>query len=1053
MPSLCVLLIEDHERDATLILEALRHAGYEPVAERVDTAAGLRAALVRQAWDLITCDDTLPEFSALAALALIRAHDGNVPVVVVSGQVGEELAAAFIRAGADDLVLKDNVQRLPEAVAQALRAATNRRPLPSAQAATDFKQMEEAVREAGASLEIAVTAARAGIWDWDLQTGETHYSESWRTLWGYSPAEFDGSMEAWSKIVHPDDLERLAGSSSAATAIADPTAHYQEEFRLRHKDGMYRWVLSRATVLRDAAGTPLRMVGAHVDISERKRAEDVARHNARQVQALFEASVDVIGILEADGTFRDISPSIRWLLGYEVSDVVGRNSFDFVHPDDRAALQAAFASQLAEPGHREPTRYRLQRADGSWVSVESTVSSMLNDPAVRGFVVTTRDITERTRLYTELAALNRELEARVAERTRQLTEAQERLNLVIDIASDGFWDWNIATGEMYYSPRWIELLGYDPHEVSPHARFGESLVHPGDMPRVRDALREHFEGRTTIYECQNRLRMQSGRYRWNLSRGRVVERAADGRPLRMVGVDVDLSEKKALEEQLLQAQKMEAVGQLAGGVAHDFNNQLFVIRGYCDLLLKHAVAQPPILESVEQIKHAVQRSAALTTQLLAFSRKQVLQPKVLNLNAELFGIEKMLRRLIGEDIQLTLIPRADVGHVKVDPSQLQQIVMNLAINARDAMSHGGMLTLETKYVELAAAYAQSHLEVRPGPYVVLAVSDTGHGMDRDTLARVFEPFFTTKGPGKGTGLGLATVHGIVKQSGGHIAVDSEPGHGTTFTIYLPRVDEPAETAARGAVEMPAGGSETILLVEDEPAVREVVRRILAAQGYRVLLATNGKHGLELAEHFDGPIHLLLTDIVMPEMDGLQLAQQLRAARPETAVIYMSGYAEDAIARHGVLAAELAFIPKPCPTNLLLRRAREILDARPPTDVRGHRVLVVDDSEDERILQVRVLAKAGCVVLDAGSGIDALDVLEREAVDAVVTDVNMPAMDGFALTEAIRRSPRLRALPVIIFSGAYTEEEQARSRAVGATVYLSKGATDQHDLLDILGKVL
>ena len=461
-------------------------------------------------------------------------------------------------------------------------------------------------------------------------------------------------------------------------------------------------------------------------------------------------------------------------------------------------------------------------------------------------------------------------------------------------------------------------------------------MHPEDLRRAQDALRDHLEGRTTIYECQNRLRMQSGRYRWNLSRGRVVERDADGRPLRMVGVDVDLSEKKVLEEQLLHAQKMEAVGQLAGGVAHDFNNQLFVIRCYCDLLLKHAAAQPPLLGPVEQIKHAVQRSAALTTQLLAFSRKQVLQPKVLNLNAELFGIEKMLRRLIGEDVQLALIPGADVGHIKVDPLQLQQIVMNLAINAKDAMPHGGMLTLETKNAEIDAPDAQSHFEVRPGRYVVLAVSDTGHGMDRETLAHVFEPFFTTKEPGKGTGLGLATVHGIVKQSGGHIAVDSAPGRGTIFTIYLPRVDEAVEPARRGAPELLAGGSETILLVEDEPAVREALRRVLAAQGYRVLLATNGKQGLELAERFDGPIHLLLTDVVMPEMNGPQLVERLQAVRPEAAVIYMSGYAEDAIAHHGVLDTGLTFLPKPCPTDELVRTVREILDARPRSEVQGSR---------------------------------------------------------------------------------------------------------------------
>ncbi|HXQ20644.1 MAG TPA: PAS domain S-box protein [Candidatus Acidoferrales bacterium] len=427
MAALRVLLVEDSEDDATLILRELRHAGYElVVVERVATADGLRGALARQAWDLVTCDDTLSELSALAALTLIRAHDGNVPIVVVSGQVGEEHAAGLIRAGADDLVLKHNVRRLAKAVEQAVRDATNRRRLASAQAATDvtaLEMTEQALREARASLEVAATAARVGLWDWDLQTAETHYADSWRTLFGYTPAEFDGSMEAWSKIVHPDDLERLAGSSSAATAIADPAAHYEEEFQLRRKDGTYRWVLSRATVLRDAAGNPQRMVGAHVDITERKQAEDAARRNARQIQAIMEASIDNIAIVEADGTFREISPSIRVLLGYEVSELLGRNAFDLVHPDDRAAVQADFASRVAQPELGVAIReFRLHRADGSWVSVESTLNNRLSDPAVRGLVITTRDITERKQA---LAA--RLLDVREAESARIAREIHDLL--------------------------------------------------------------------------------------------------------------------------------------------------------------------------------------------------------------------------------------------------------------------------------------------------------------------------------------------------------------------------------------------------------------------------------------------------------------------------------------------------------------------------------------------------------------------------------------------------------------------------------------------------
>ncbi|MFN8644288.1 MAG: response regulator [Candidatus Binatia bacterium] len=520
-----------------------------------------------------------------------------------------------------------------------------------------------------------------------------------------------------------------------------------------------------------------------------------------------------------------------------------------------------------------------------------------------------------------------------------------------------------------------------------------------------------------------------------------------------ISIKQDVTEQRRLEAQLRQAQRMEAIGQFAGGIAHDFNNQIFVMNGYCDFLLAEAAEQPALVGPLAEVKKAAQRAADLTAKILAFSRKQVLQPKVLDLNVELVDSEALLRRLIGADVRLTFRVGEDVGHVKVDPVQLQQVMMNLAANARDAMPQGGQLTIETANVVLDETYTRSRLDVTPGHYVLLALSDTGHGMDRETQARLFEPFFTTKDPGKGTGLGLASVYGIVKQSGGHVSVYSEIGRGTTFKIFLPWVDEPVETSRHRVVEQPAHGWETILLAEDEAAVRELVCRVLAAHGYRVLPAADGREALQLAERCDGPIHLLLTDVVMPGMSGSQLAERLAAVHPETRVIYMSGYAEDAVTRHGALTLGLAFLPKPCSTDLLVRKVREILDAPPRESLRGRRVLVVDDSEDERLLEARVISKAGGVAIGASGGAEALAVLEREAVDAVVTDVNMPSMDGFALTAAIRRSPPWQRLPVIILSGLYTEDEEARARAVGATACVSKGATDRQALLDILVEVI
>jgi PAS domain S-box-containing protein len=392
----------------------------------------------------------------------------------------------------------------------------------------------------------------------------------------------------------------------------------------------------------------------------------------------------------------------------------------------------------------------------------------------------------------------------------------------------------------------------------------------------------------------------------------------------------DVTARSRLEDQLRQAQKMEAVGQLAGGIAHDFNNLLTIINGYSQLLLDRMDSADTCRGFADEVKRAGERAAALTRQLLAFSRRQVLAPQILDLNTVVTGVEKMLKRLIGEDIQLLTALDVRLGPVRADPGQIEQVILNLAVNARDAMPKGGKLTLETANVELDSEYVETHPLATSGPHVMLAVSDNGCGMDRHTLSHIFEPFFTTKEPGKGTGLGLATVYGIVKQSGGNIWAYSEPGKGTTFKIYLPRVQEAVTAAApaEGRTASPRG-SETILVVEDDPAVRPLVRGVLLSRGYSVLEASRGDEALSVSESHRGPIKLLVTDIVMPGMNGRDLAEQLLLRHPETRVLYMSGYTNDAIVHHGVLAEGAAFLQKPFTPDALARKVREVLDAPQP----------------------------------------------------------------------------------------------------------------------------
>jgi PAS domain S-box-containing protein len=834
---------------------------------------------------------------------------------------------------------------------------------------SDRKRAETELRESEERCRLVVQATRNAAWDWDLTTDRVVWGEGLETLLGHAPTGLTTTAAWWYEHIQGEDRERVVAGIQGALGRGERA--WEQEYRFRRGDGTYASVAVRSYVVTDPSGDPVRVVGAMADVSraceidaelrpdiaDRKRAESLAAGQTRLLERIASGE-DLDGILDGILLFAEEHGS-----GFAASLMLLDHGGEELRLARASSLPPEFlkAVQVVPVGpaqgscgtaayRRAPVSVRDIAADPLWdlparetalaaglhacwsVPIFSTTGDLLGTFA--NYYRERRDPSSEDVRIVEIAS---HLAGIAVERSRNLEalgQSTRLLQQVLETLPVGVWVLgptgrivygNAAGQQLWGGARYVGIDGFD--------QFKGWWVESGRpiAPDEWAAARALRRGEISLNEL---IRIQGfdGSERVILNSA-VPITGAGGRIEGAIVLNQDVSGQRAAEEalrrseeQLRQAQKMEAVGQLAGGIAHDFNNLLTAILSYCDLVLEEVRQGDPIRSDIEQIRQAGQRAAGLTRQLLAFSRRQVLQPKVLSLNNVVAETDGMLRRLVGPDIVLDVTCDPGLWYALADPGQIELVLMNLVVNARDAMPRGGRLSISTSNRELTGESSARPNGMRAGSYVALEVSDTGVGIDLANQARVFEPFFTTKDPGKGTGLGLSTVYGIVQQSGGHITLESAPGRGATFTVFLPRHigNDPPAASKVDRRRLP-GGTETLLLVEDEAAVRSSARRLLERQGYSVLEARHGADALRIVEESGRPIDLVVTDLVMPEMGGKELAERLRAHRPGLKILFMSGYTEKVITAGGVMPPNTGFVEKPFTVEQLMRRLREILD--------------------------------------------------------------------------------------------------------------------------------
>ncbi len=758
------------------------------------------------------------------------------------------------------------------------------------------RQYAQSLQEANRRLQALVTEAPVGILMVDLEGKILFSNPSAERIFGLAEAEVTGRQFPPILGHQPQSIDEELRAAASGRPVHDL------EIRLERKDASSVFVSLSTSNVQDNEGKLSGFLLVLADITQRKRAEEELVRLRKAVENTGEA----IFLTEPDGLISWINPAFTEIYGYTAAEVVGHctprilRSGTLGSEDYRKFWERILRKEVVTAEVVNKTR------DGRLVTVEGSVNPVLDESGrILGFLAIQRDVSDRK--GTEAA----------------LHESEELYRTLVETSPDGIVLAALDGTVRLCNQRAVAMAGYaSATELIGLNAF--NFVAEEERDRARKKAHSLLESREFRNREHTLLRKDGSRFPAELSVSLYLD--THGQPKGIVGMMRDLTSRRQLEAQLLQAQKMEAIGKLAGGVAHDFNNLLTAIIGYSDLLLSDSAVTHSMRQDIQAIKKVGEKASGLVRQLLAFSRRQVMQPKVMSLNTTIADMSRMLQRLIGENVELVTLLDPALGYIKADPVQMEQVLLNLAVNSREAMPSGGRLTIETSNLEIKDSIGAAGSTFPPGEYVLLTVRDTGSGMDQETVAHAFEPFFSTKDAGRGSGLGLSTVYGIVNQSGGSISVESQTGKGTTFKIFLPRVEpgpalqEPARTEKKSLQ-----GNETILVAEDEEGVRRVVQSFLEGKGYKVLEARDGLEAIETYEKHQGPIHLLVTDLVMPRMGGLELGQRLMRANPGLRVLYMSGYSDQAVASQGKLEPGTMFLQKPFSTDALAQSVRQLLD--------------------------------------------------------------------------------------------------------------------------------